>query len=65
MVTMDKVAEGKGRSKRTRYRSTVTFHVADEQGTFGLNHFRPIHSSGPRDSKNAKQALIGATMADF
>jgi hypothetical protein len=65
MVTMNKMEEGKGRSKRTRYRSTVTLHGIDERRISGLNRFRPTHSSDPRDSEDAKQALMSAAMAGF
>ena len=65
MVTMNKMEEEKGRSKRTRYRSTVTLHGADERRHSGLNRFRPIHLSDPRDSRDAKQALMSAAMGGF
>ena len=65
MVTVNKMEEGKGRSKRTRYKCTVTLHGIDERRISGLNRFRPTHSSDPRDSEDAKQALMSAAMADF
>ena len=65
MVTMNKMEEGKGRSKRIRYRSTVPLHGADEQRISGLKRFRLTHSSDPRDSMDAKQELKSAAMADF
>ena len=65
MVTVNKMDEGKGRSKRTRYRSTVTLHGADELRISGLKHFRPTHSSDPRYSEDAKEALVSAAMEDF
>jgi hypothetical protein len=64
MVSMNKMVEGKGRSKRTRCMSTVTLHGADERSISGLNHFWPTHPSDPRDS-DAKQALMSAAVADF
>ena len=33
MGTMNKMEEGKDRSNRIRYKSTVTLHGADEQGS--------------------------------
>jgi hypothetical protein len=42
MVTMNKMEEGKGRSKRTRYRSTVTLYGIDERRISGLNRFKML-----------------------
>ena len=66
MVTMNKMEEGKGRSKRIRYKSTVTLQDgADEQRITGIKRFRLTHSSDPRDSMDAKQERKSAAMADF
>ena len=65
MVTMNKMEEGKGRSKRIQYRSTVTLHGADEQRISGLNRFRLTHSSDPRDSMDAKQELKSVSWRTF
>jgi hypothetical protein len=64
-VNVNKMEEGKKISKRTRFRCTVTLHGGDDGKIEGFEPFRPIFTSDPRGSEDAKQKLRGDAMADF
>mmetsp|Transcript_86302 Transcript_86302/g.172696 ORF Transcript_86302/g.172696 Transcript_86302/m.172696 type:complete len:315 (+) Transcript_86302:255-1199(+) len=57
--------EGKKKSRRTRYRCTVTLHGEDDGKIKGFGPFRPTITLDPRVSEDARQKLRGDAMADF
>ena len=49
--TVNKMEQGKGRSKRTRYKCTLTLHGADESRVGGLRRFQTTLKADPAPRK--------------
>lgn len=63
--TVNKMEQGKGRSKRTRYQCTLTLHGADESRVHGLGRFQKTLKADPAGSEEGEQQLRQLAMADF
>ena len=63
--TVNKMEQGKGRTKRTRYKCTLTLHGADESRVGGLRRFQTTLKADPAGSKEGEEQLRQLAIAGF